>query len=172
MASSVASAAETEGGLSIHPMEQFEVTPLFGDGHGGLGLLTITNSTLWMALVLAAVSALLIFGMQGRALVPNRVQSMAEILYGFVRQMVTDVLGQVEDKVFRQPMWAGNAIAEVEVLTDRVVATITTNRQKAIASAVSLKQSAMTHIEIATKGRPSRQYAQAATPKTRTKTSV
>jgi F-type H+-transporting ATPase subunit a len=94
MASSEASAAESEGGLSIHPMEQFEVTPLFGDGHGGLGLLTITNSTLWMALVLAAVSALLILGMRGRALVPTRVQSMAEILYGFVRQMVTDVLGE------------------------------------------------------------------------------
>lgn len=94
MASSEASAAESEGGLSIHPMEQFEITPLFGDGHAGLGLLTITNSTLWMALVLAAVSALLILGMRGRALVPTRVQSMAEILYGFVRQMVTDVLGE------------------------------------------------------------------------------
>jgi F-type H+-transporting ATPase subunit a len=47
-----------------------------------------------MALVLAAVSALLILGMRGRALVPTRVQSMAEILYGFVRQMVTDVLGE------------------------------------------------------------------------------
>jgi F-type H+-transporting ATPase subunit a len=94
MASSEASAVEGEGGLSIHPMEQFEITPLFGDVHGGLGLLTITNSTLWMALGLAAVSALLILGMRGRALVPTRAQSMAELLYGFVRQMVTDVLGE------------------------------------------------------------------------------
>jgi len=90
----MAASEASEGGLSIHPMEQFEVRPLFGGDDGALGLLTITNSTMWMALVLAAVSALLILGMRGRALVPTRVQSIAEILYGFVRQMVTDVLGE------------------------------------------------------------------------------
>ena len=90
----MASSEASEGGLSIHPMEQFDVTPLFGSGHGELGLLTITNSTLMMALVLAAASLLLIFGMRGRALVPTRGQSMAELLYCFVRQMVTDVLGE------------------------------------------------------------------------------
>ncbi len=94
----MAASEGSEGGLSIHPMEQFEITPLFGKGD--LGLLTVTNSTLWMALILAAVSALLIFGMRGRALVPTRVQSMAEILYGFVRQMVTDVLGEEGVKFF------------------------------------------------------------------------
>lgn len=94
----MASSEASEGGLSIHPMEQFEVKPLFG--HGDLGLLTITNSTLWMALVLAAASALFILGMQGRALVPTRIQSIAEILYGFVRQMVTDVMGEEGVKFF------------------------------------------------------------------------
>lgn len=89
----MAASEASEGGLSIHPMEQFEVRPLFGGGDE-MGLLTITNSTMWMALVLAAVSALLILGMRGRALVPTRVQSIAEILYGFVRHMVTDVLGE------------------------------------------------------------------------------
>jgi len=88
----------SEGGLSIHPMEQFEVMPLFGGD--SVALLTITNSTMWMALVLAAVSAFLILGMRGRALVPTRVQSMAEILYGFVRQMVTDVLGEDGVRLF------------------------------------------------------------------------
>jgi len=94
----MASSEASEGGLSIHPMEQFEITPLFGDHE--LGLLTITNSTLWMALVLAAISALMIFGMRGRALVPTRAQSAAELLYGFVRQMVTDVLGEAGVKFF------------------------------------------------------------------------
>jgi F-type H+-transporting ATPase subunit a len=96
----MASSEASEGGLSIHPMEQFDVTPLFGSGHGELGLLTITNSTLMMALVLAAASLLLIFGMRGRALVPTRGQSMAELLYCFVRQMVTDVLGEEGVKFF------------------------------------------------------------------------
>jgi len=88
----MAASEGAEGGLSIHPMEQFTISPLFGDNE--LGLLTITNSTLWMALVLAAASALFIFGMRGRALVPTRTQSAAEIVYGFVRSMVTDVLGE------------------------------------------------------------------------------
>jgi len=88
----MASHEASEGGLSIHPMEQFVIEPLFGDGE--IEIFTITNSTLWMALVLAAISALLILGMRGRALVPTRVQSIAEILYGFVRQMVTDILGE------------------------------------------------------------------------------
>ena len=91
-------ASEAQGALSIHPMEQFEITPLFG--HGQLGLLTITNSTLWMAIILACISALFILGMRGRALVPTRVQSVAEIIYGFVRQMVTDILGEEGVKFF------------------------------------------------------------------------
>jgi len=96
----MAASEASEGGLTIHPMEQFEVTALFGDAHRELGLFTPTNSTIWMALVLAAITALLILGMRGRALVPTRVQSMAEILYGFVRQMVTDVLGEDGVKFF------------------------------------------------------------------------
>jgi len=94
----MAASEATEGGLSIDPMHQFAVTPLFG-GHE-LRLFSITNSTLWMALILAAVSALMIFGMRGRALVPTRTQSAAELLYGFVRQMVTDVLGEEGVKFF------------------------------------------------------------------------
>jgi len=86
------------GGFEIHPMDQFVVKPLFGDGE--IGLFTITNATLWMALVVAAISALLILGTRGRALVPTRLQSMAEVLYGFIHQMVTDVLGEEGVKFF------------------------------------------------------------------------
>ena len=86
------------GGLDIHPMDQFKIQPLFGDGE--LGLFTITNSTLMMALVVAAISAFLILGTRGRALVPTRIQSMAEVLYGFVHQMVTDILGEDGVKFF------------------------------------------------------------------------
>ncbi|MEM1382501.1 MAG: F0F1 ATP synthase subunit A [Pseudomonadota bacterium] len=79
-------------------MDQFEIKPLFG-GHE-LGLLTITNSTLWMALAVGAVAALTIWGTRGRALVPDRVQSMAEMLYGFIRQMVEEVAGEGGIKYF------------------------------------------------------------------------
>lgn len=93
-------AAGAEGGESfIHPMDQFMVRPLFGGGTD-MGLLTITNSTLWMAISVLAVAALTIAGTRGRALVPSRVQSVAELLYGFVRQTVQDVVGDEGIKYF------------------------------------------------------------------------
>ncbi|MEO0362443.1 MAG: F0F1 ATP synthase subunit A [Pseudomonadota bacterium] len=81
----------------MDPMDQFKIKPLFGDE---LSLFTITNSTLWMALTVAAVSALLILGTRGRNVVPTRMQSVAEVLYGFIRQMCTDILGQDGAKFF------------------------------------------------------------------------
>ncbi len=38
--------------------------------------------------------------MRGRALVPNRWQSLAEVIYGFVRSMVTDVMGEEGKRFF------------------------------------------------------------------------
>ena len=51
-------AAEGEGGLVFHPMDQFIVEPLFGDGP--VHWYTITNATLWMALAVVAVVALMV----------------------------------------------------------------------------------------------------------------
>ncbi len=81
-----------EGGLAFHPMDQFIVKPLFGDGP--VGVVTITNVTFWMALAVLCVVALLVLGTRGRALVPTRTQSVAEVAYGFVYRMVEDVAGK------------------------------------------------------------------------------
>ena len=92
-------ATDASGAPTIEPMKQFIVKPLFG-GEGDIGVLTITNATLWMAISVIAVSALLILGTRGRALVPSRAQSVAELLYGFVRQTVQDVAGDEGIKYF------------------------------------------------------------------------
>ena len=81
-----------EGSLAIHPMDQFVIKPLFGAGD--IHWYTPTNSTLWMALAIIAIFALMVFGTRGRAVVPSRSQSIAELLYGFVRKMVEDVAGK------------------------------------------------------------------------------
>lgn len=91
-------ATSPDGAPVIDPMHQFQVTGLFG-GHAE-GFMAITNSTLWMFICLAAVSALLIGGMRGRALVPTRIQSVAEILYTFIRNMVMDILHEDGKKFF------------------------------------------------------------------------
>ncbi|MFC3569428.1 F0F1 ATP synthase subunit A [Paracoccus sp. TOH] len=91
-------AEEEAGGLVFHPMDQFVIKPLFGEGP--VNWYTPTNATLWMALAALAITALLVFGTRGRAIVPNRVQSIAELLYGMVRKMVEDVTGKDGLKYF------------------------------------------------------------------------
>ncbi len=85
-------AQEGGSGFNIHPMEQFELRPLFG-GHE-IHWYTITNATLWMALTVVAIGLLMVLGARGRALVPSRAQSAAEVTHGFVRKMVEDVAGK------------------------------------------------------------------------------
>ncbi|MGZ9810971.1 F0F1 ATP synthase subunit A [Pseudoroseicyclus sp. H15] len=81
-----------DGELVFHPLDQFIVEPLFGDGP--VRWFTLTNVTLWMALTVLAIVLLLVVGTRGRAMVPSRVQSAAEMLYGFTYKMVEDVAGK------------------------------------------------------------------------------
>ncbi|KPQ06874.1 MAG: F-type H+-transporting ATPase subunit AtpB [Rhodobacteraceae bacterium HLUCCA12] len=90
--------AEESGGFAIHPMDQFIVRPLLGGDT--VGMFTITNVTLWMTLTVIAVSLVLVVGSRGRALVPTRSQSIAEVLYSFVYKMVEDVAGHDGVKYF------------------------------------------------------------------------
>ncbi|MCC5987812.1 MAG: F0F1 ATP synthase subunit A [Pararhodobacter sp.] len=73
-------------------MDQFEVRPLFGGDT--VGMFTITNVTLWMALAVVSVVLLMVVGSRGRALVPTRSQSVAELTYSFIYKMVEDVSGK------------------------------------------------------------------------------
>ncbi|MEM6729031.1 MAG: F0F1 ATP synthase subunit A [Pseudomonadota bacterium] len=86
------------GGLSFAPMDQFKVSPLFGSGD--VGMFTITNATLWTLLTILAVSLLFVVSTRGRAAVPSRAQSVAELTYGFIHNMVTDVAGKDAVKFF------------------------------------------------------------------------
>ncbi len=94
----MADEAQSEGGLVFHPMDQFIVTPLFGGTE--VYWYTITNATLWMALAVALVALVLVLGSRGRAVVPGRSQSVAELIYGFVYKMVEDVAGKEGTKYF------------------------------------------------------------------------
>ena len=90
--------AEGGSGFNIHPMEQFLLKPLFGGDE--IHWYTPTNATLWFALTVVAVAALMVFGSRGRAMIPSRGQSMAELTYGFVYKMVEDVTGRHGVKYF------------------------------------------------------------------------
>lgn len=82
---------EHSEGLAFHPMDQFIVKPLFGEGP--IEWYTPTNVTLWMALSIIGIILLFVLGTGRRSVVPGRMQSVAELAYGFVRKMVEDVAG-------------------------------------------------------------------------------
>ena len=81
-----------EGGLVFHPMDQFIVKPLMGDGP--VSMFTVTNSTLWMIITVLCVIGLMVVGSSRRAIIPSRAQSIAELAYGFIYKMVEDVTGK------------------------------------------------------------------------------
>lgn len=88
------------GGLEFHPMDQFIVKPLFGEAGDPIHWYTITNVTLWLALAVVGITLLLVVGTRGRAVVPSRGQSVAELAYGFIYKMVEDVTGKDGLKYF------------------------------------------------------------------------
>ncbi len=94
-------ATETESeGLVFHPMDQFIVKPLFGEIGDPVHWYTITNVTFWLFLTVVAVTLLLVNGTKGRAVIPTKVQSVAELAYGFIYKMVEDVAGKDAVKFF------------------------------------------------------------------------
>ena len=97
MATEVATTEASEG-LAFHPMDQFIVKPLFGGDT--VSWYTPTNVTFWMFLAVLCIVGLLVLGTRGRAIVPNRIQSVAELAYGFVYKMVEDVAGKDGLKYF------------------------------------------------------------------------
>ncbi|MDC1231447.1 F0F1 ATP synthase subunit A [Octadecabacter sp.] len=94
----MAGEATEGGGLEFHPLDQFEVHRLFGEGP--IDWYTITNVTMWMAIAVVCIVLMLVIGTRKRAVVPNRMQSIAETLYGFVYTMVEDVTGKDGIKFF------------------------------------------------------------------------
>jgi F-type H+-transporting ATPase subunit a len=84
---------------AVDPMEQFHIVryvPLKIFGFDA----SFTNASLWMAMALVLVSGFLIYSMRGASLVPNRVQSVGEVCYEFVANMVRDSAGHEGMKYF------------------------------------------------------------------------
>jgi F-type H+-transporting ATPase subunit a len=74
------------------PLSQFEIKRWVPIQIGDLDV-SITNSATFMALTVIAVSTFLVLGMRRRALVPGHWQSMAELSYVFIANLVKDTVG-------------------------------------------------------------------------------
>lgn len=74
------------------PLEQFEVETIVPISIGGVDA-SFTNSSLVMLIAVAAVTAFLVFAVSERQLVPGRWQSIAELIYEFVGNMIRTNVG-------------------------------------------------------------------------------
>ena len=73
--------------IEIKPLEQFKIEPIVPIHVGGWDL-SYTNSALLMTIAVLLATALMVFGTRRAALVPGRMQSVAEMSYEFVADMV------------------------------------------------------------------------------------
>lgn len=74
------------------PLEQFNITTLKALEVGGYDI-SFTNASLWMTLAVTGIIFFLGAGIRGRALVPNRWQSLVEVSYLFIANQVRDMVG-------------------------------------------------------------------------------
>ncbi len=81
------------------PLAQFEIKPLVSLRLGDLDL-SYTNSALFMTIAMVLAASFLLLATRRSALVPGRWQSMAEISYEFVANMIRDNVGQEGRKYF------------------------------------------------------------------------
>jgi F-type H+-transporting ATPase subunit a len=84
----------------IDPIHQFNIDKIFTIGHIGNQEIAFTNSSAYMLLAVGLISLLMIGGVAGRRLVPNRFQSMAELSYEFVANTIRSSAGSEGMKFF------------------------------------------------------------------------
>jgi len=82
------------------PIHQFEIQKIVTLGHIGGHEIALTNSALFMAITVVGIAALLVGGSASRALVPGRMQSIAELSYEFVANTIQSTAGKAGMKFF------------------------------------------------------------------------
>src|SRR6202035_2050367 len=84
----------------MDPIHQFEITKFFVFGHIGGIELAFTKSALFMLISLAIIALLMIGATSARAMVPGRLQAVAEMSYEFVASTLQSTAGSEGTKFF------------------------------------------------------------------------
>ncbi|MDH4982461.1 F0F1 ATP synthase subunit A [Hyphomicrobium sp. D-2] len=80
-------------------MEQFEIKRIIPLELFGWDI-SFTNASLFMVLAVVLIPLFYLFAMNRRALVPGRLQSIAELSYEFIANMIKDLVGEKGMKYF------------------------------------------------------------------------
>ena len=79
--------------MANDPIHQFQIKDLAGPFHVGGLEISFTNSALFMGIAVVGVTGILLAAAGRGALVPGRLQTLGEVWYEFVHNMVKNVLG-------------------------------------------------------------------------------
>lgn len=85
--------------MANDPIHQFQIHDLAGPINIGGYEISFTNSALFMGVTVAAITGILMLASSKKELVPGRLQSVGEMWYGMIDNMVKNVLGE-EGKAF------------------------------------------------------------------------
>ena len=77
----------------VDPIHQFQIHPIIPIHIGGYDL-SFTNSALFMVATVVVASAFLYMSTASRSLIPGRLQSVSEMAYEFVGNMLRDAAGK------------------------------------------------------------------------------
>ncbi|HEX2580969.1 MAG TPA: F0F1 ATP synthase subunit A [Dongiaceae bacterium] len=86
-------------GVRLNPLEQFTIEPIVPI-HIGAFDASFTNSSLWMAIIVIAITLVILLGMSRASIVPGRLQSAVELLYDFIANMLKENVGSEGRKYF------------------------------------------------------------------------
>jgi len=84
-------------GKTIDALSQFELGTVFGAFGASVGF---SQSAAFMLLAVGCISALMIWGMAPRAIIPGRLQAMAEMGYEFLHDLTVQQVGEEGKKFF------------------------------------------------------------------------
>ncbi|MGH6814181.1 MAG: F0F1 ATP synthase subunit A, partial [Hyphomicrobiaceae bacterium] len=91
--------AAAQGAGMPDPIRQFDIHTLVPLRIGGVDA-SFTNSALFMLIAVGLIIGFLTLSMRGRSLVPTRHQSMAEMTYEFLADMLRESAGEAGMKYF------------------------------------------------------------------------
>lgn len=77
----------------MDPLHQFVVSPIFKVNVGGVDL-SFTNSSLAVTVAVIGLVLLFSFGLRRKSIVPSRLQSLLEMLYDLVSNLINENIGK------------------------------------------------------------------------------
>ncbi len=85
--------------MAHNPLDQFRINRIVELEAGGIDV-SFTNSSLFMVVALVVICAFVILGMRQKSLVPGRWQSMVEMSYELVANMIRETAGSEAQRYF------------------------------------------------------------------------